>query len=265
MTNDIMLQMDGVTIACHTEGPNARAPWIIFSNSLVTDMSIWDAQVDVLKQTYNILRYDQRGHGRSSVSTSRVTFDQLGNDIHFLMNHFEIPTCIYVGLSMGVPTGLRAFQQNPSRFHGLVFVDGMAKTSQQGAAGWQKRIEFVMAEGMEKFAAATAERWLRPDTLTGQKAHVLKAMISATKLDGFIQCAQALQNYDYTATVEEINIPLLAISGAEDGAIPAIMEEIFGDLPNADIQTIDKAGHVPNFERPEKFNATLLKFLEKIK
>ena len=41
------------------------APWITFSNSLATNLSMWDGQTAVLAEHYRVLRYDQRGHGAS--------------------------------------------------------------------------------------------------------------------------------------------------------------------------------------------------------
>ena len=87
-------------------------------------------------------------------------------------------------------------------------------------------------------------------------------MMSTTSVDGFIQCARALQSYDYADIVPTINIPLLAIAGAKDGAMPAAMQKTFSAVANVQIKTIDNAGHIPNFERPDAFNAVLNKFLE---
>jgi len=264
MTLETNVEIAGISLFCRTDGPGSGAPWIIFSNSLVTDLTIWDAQVDALGGRYNLLRYDQRGHGRSGSSKDTLTFDRLGDDVLALLDHFNIQTCSFVGLSMGVPTGLRAYQQDPARFDRLVFVDGMARTAPTGSAAWQERIDFVAQNGMDRFAEATVGRWLQPDSLQSSKGKTLIAMVAATPENGFVQCATALQGYDYADVVPRINIPLLAIAGAEDGAMPVAMEKTFGVVPGAQIATIAKAGHVPNFERPDAFNAKLIKFLDQI-
>ena len=43
-------------------------PWLILSNSLGTDYSMWDNQVNLLSKAYKILRYDTRGHGKTEVT-----------------------------------------------------------------------------------------------------------------------------------------------------------------------------------------------------
>ena len=53
---------NGIGINYQIDGREG-APWLIFSNSLITNLSMWDDQVAGLKDSYRILRYDQRGHG----------------------------------------------------------------------------------------------------------------------------------------------------------------------------------------------------------
>lgn len=262
MATEFSLDVEGGKLFCKTEEAGDNAPWVVFSNSFVTNMSIWDAQASVLTERYNVLRYDQRGHGKSTYSTDPLNFDLLGDDVLALLNHLNIQKCTFVGLSMGVPTGLRAYQQDPNRFEKLVFVDGMARTAPTGAAGWQERIDLVKDKGIKEFANITADRWLQEDTRKSNKGKMLTTMISAISVDGFTQCARALQGYDYADIVPTINVPLLAIAGAQDGAMPAAMKKTFSAVANVQIETIANAGHVPNFERPDIFNAVLNKFLE---
>ncbi len=74
--------------------------WIVFSNSLMTSLSIWNRQVDALSGDWSILRYDQRGHGNSDVPASIATIPQLADDLIELVDEIGIETFSYVGLSM---------------------------------------------------------------------------------------------------------------------------------------------------------------------
>ena len=42
-------------------------PTVVFSNSLGTDFRIWESCVENLSNDYNILIYDKRGHGLSTL------------------------------------------------------------------------------------------------------------------------------------------------------------------------------------------------------
>jgi len=248
--------------ARRTAPQDSNAPWIVFGNSLVTDMTIWDAQATALAGRYGVLRYDQAGHGQSGVPQREITFDDLGADLLAVMDAADIERAIYVGLSMGVPTGLAAHRQAADRFTALAFSDGQAKTAPGGAAGWAERIEAAQTEGMDAFAAATAGRWLTdasgPETRTR-----LTQMIADTPFDGFKACATALMDYDYADELARIACPTLLIAGAEDGAMPEGMaSKLLPAVAGSTMHVVDGAGHVPCFEQPDAFNVILSNFLE---
>src|SRR3990172_4640494 len=94
---------NGITINYQIDGP-AGAPWLVFSNSLATDISMWDEQAAQLKNSFRVLRYDQRGHGRTDAPASRYTFEQLIADVVALMDALAIEKAHFAGLSMGGAT-----------------------------------------------------------------------------------------------------------------------------------------------------------------
>ncbi|WP_323771600.1 alpha/beta fold hydrolase [Antarctobacter sp.] len=240
------------------------APWVIFGNSLVTDLSIWDAQVAAMAGRYGILRYDQAGHGRSGVHAGPVDFDTLGGDLLAVMDAAGVERGIYVGLSMGVPTGLAAHSVAADRFNALVFSDGQAKTAPGGAAGWAERIEGARASGMDAFAAATVGRWLTDGTGPDLRARLTR-MIASTPFEGFELCATALKDYDFAAELARVTCPTLLIAGAQDGAMPEGMAtKLKPAIAGSEMHVIDGAGHVPCFEQPEAFTAILQAFLNNL-
>ena len=58
----------------------------MLSNSLATDLGMWDEQAAQLKGTFRVLRYDQRGHGQTDAPAGRYTFDMLIADAIGLMD-----------------------------------------------------------------------------------------------------------------------------------------------------------------------------------
>jgi len=49
---------------------------------------------------------------------------------------------------------------------------------------------------------------------------------------------------------------------ANDGALPATMRSMQATIPGSRFEEIPGAGHLPNLEQPERFNAILASFLE---
>ena len=75
---------DGVSLNTRVDGPEG-APWVVLSNSLGSNLSMWDGQVPMLTRKYRVLRYDHRGHGQSDVPPGPYTFDRLTADVIGLM------------------------------------------------------------------------------------------------------------------------------------------------------------------------------------
>lgn len=252
-----IFRKNGVTLKYRIDEAGADAPWIVFGNSLMTDLSIWNEQVAVLAGGWNILRYDQRGHGGSSVPSSTLDIPGLSRDLVELIAFVGIKRCTYVGLSMAVPTGLAAYEERPELFERLILVDGQAKSAATGAAFWEERIVFAREHGMAALAEQTARRWLRPHRHGSELAGRLVTMIAATPLDGFVACATALKAYDQSAVLPRITVPVHLIVGAEDGAMPATMQAMAAQIATVSFEALPDAGHVPNFECPAEFNALL--------
>lgn len=254
--------INGTGIAYKVERAGATAPWLVFSNSLITDHSIWDAQAAEFGKRFNLLRYDQRGHGQSDIPDTPFNFDTLGADLLALMDTVGIHTATTVGLSMGVPTVFSAYNMAPDRFDALILMDGQAASAVNAFDTWQTRIDTARANGMEAFGKATAGRWLTPDS-HADKLDRLANMIAATDFSGFEACAGALQGYDYRHVLAACQVPVLALAGRNDGAMPETMERYCREIANAEFHAIDDAGHVPCYEQASAVNDAIAAFLKK--
>jgi 3-oxoadipate enol-lactonase len=260
MTRVDCLAIDGLEIRYQIDGAQ-DGPWLVFSNSLATNLSIWDHQVAAFGAEYRILRYDQRGHGASGVPEGAVTFDRLARDVLALLDHVGIDRCNYIGLSMGVPTGLGLWAAAPERISRMVLADGQARTAPSGAATWQERIDFARANGMAAFADTVVPRWFSPETVAAGRAEPVREGIAATPLAGFCVMAGALQSFDFSPILETITVPTLLMVGANDGPAPKIIEAMHQAIPDSQFVIIPDAGHIPNWEQPDLFNHAVQAFL----
>jgi 3-oxoadipate enol-lactonase len=261
MTGEHWVDLDGVRFRCRVDGPEF-ASWLVFSNSLGTDLSVWDHQVAALSADFRILRYDQRGHGRTSVPEAKPTIAQMGDDLLALMDHFGVSTTTLVGLSMGCPTALRVIERAPDRVVRLVLTDGQAATAPTGAAMWEGRIASARAIGMAATADEILGRWFAPgfaDTPAGAR---MRAMIAATPLNGYVAAATALQGYDFTHVLPRIAVPVLLIAGENDGAMPQTMRALASRIGTAAFHEIPGAGHIPNVEQAATYTRLLVEFLK---
>ena len=110
------VKANGITINYQVDGAEG-APWLILSNSLCTNLAMWDDQARELSRSFRVLRYDQRGHGETEAPGGRYPFDQLIADAVALMDALSIKKAHFGGLSMGGATalGLAAAASRPAR------------------------------------------------------------------------------------------------------------------------------------------------------
>jgi pimeloyl-ACP methyl ester carboxylesterase len=69
---------------------------------------------------------------------------------------------------------------------------------------------------------------------------------------------------DRNAPIENIRVPTLVVGGDEDKVYPVqIARDLAKRIPGAELVIMKGAGHLPNIERPERFNEILLDFLKR--
>ena len=149
---------NGIDFNYEVEGPDG-APWITFSNSLATNVTMWDGQAALLSDNWRVLRYDQRGHGRTEVTTPPYSFDQLGDDVIALWDELGVKRSVFCGLSMGGTTGLGLALNHDDRLAAFIGCDLRCESAPAFSAAWDERIATAKAEGMDAMADLTAHRW----------------------------------------------------------------------------------------------------------
>ena len=263
---DRFVTVNGTALRCRVDG-QANGPWLLLSNSLMTDLTLWEAQLPVWGGAFRILRYDQRGHGGSALGAAPITMDRLVDDAMALLDHFGIASAVVGGVSMGAATAFGLAGRHPDRVSGLLASDGQARTAPGGAQAWADRIALAHARGMEAVVTATLPRWFRPGFLERRDAdyHRALAMMAGTSLEGYVACAAALMDYDVEADLAAIRAPTLLLAGAQDGAMPATMRALQGRIGGSRFEEIADAGHLPNLERPDAFNRVARPFMDQFR
>lgn len=267
MSQTSHVKVGAITFRCQIDGPeNTERPWLVFSNSLMTDLSLWDDQVAAFGGKYRILRYDQRGHGGTSVPAEACNFDDLAADLSGLFDTFGIAKALLVGVSMGGITVLRFAGRYPARVSGLVVSDATSAAVAGAQAVWQERIDLArQGGGMQALVKPTIDRWFRPDSIAAKREAVARvsAMIAATPQHGFERAAAALMSFDFNADLAGLRCPVRMVAGEGDGPLPQVMRDMAARSAVADFVAIANAGHLPNIEQPAAFNDVLASFLAK--
>ena len=259
----MQIKANGISINYQIEGPTS-APWLIFSNSLATNLSAWDDQAREFSRAFRVLRYDQRGHGGTDAPAGRYTFDGLIADVLALMDGLEIRKAHFAGLSMGGATALGLVELHPDRVEKVIVCDSPCQSTPASAQQWEERIAIAQKQGMEALVDPTVARWFPPEIVSANPPYLdrIRHMIRSTPAAGFIGCAAALADHDYASGAGTVKRPVLFLAGEKDGVTPAAMRKLNHALQGSRYVELAGAGHISNLDRPEAFNRALAEFLK---
>jgi len=241
-------------------GP-APAPALIFSNSLGTKFSMWDAQAPAFEKQFRLLRYDMRGHGQSSAPPPPYAVPDLARDILALADSLNITRFHFCGLSIGGMIGMSLALQAPERLSKLILCNTAPKIGTPEF--WNTRIQTVETKGMKEVAGAVTARWFTPAFQASSPEKVGNAIQVLESLDpqGYIGGCTAVRDFDFRADVARIRAHTLVISGTHDPAATAADGRALAEqIPGARYSELNTS-HLSNIEDPAHFNEAVLSFL----
>jgi 3-oxoadipate enol-lactonase len=240
-------------------------PWVALSHSLACRLEMWDEEVRRLSRRFTVLTYDSRGHGETSAPPGPYTLDTIADDIKGLLDHVGATRTRWIGLSMGGVFGLATTLKYPDLFSSMVLADTSSKLLPEGIQAFKDRVAAVRAGGMEAMVQPTLKRWFK-DSFREKSPELMARVadwIRTTPAEGYIGMSAAIPTIDVTHRLKAIDMPCLALVGADDIAMPPSMAKTLAhNIREAKLEVIPDAGHLSNLEQPAAFNAALERFLD---
>jgi 3-oxoadipate enol-lactonase len=263
--NNIKLMVNNLVVSYTDNGPE-EAPVIIFIHGFPLNKTMWDKQVDALKEDYRVISYDIRGHGDSEQGNDDFSIKLFATDLIAFMDMLKVEKATLCGLSMGGYIALYTIENYPDRFDALVLSDTNCIADPPQVK--QKRldtIESIREFGVEKYVVDSIVNLFAPESFTTNKkaVSVVKEMILNTSEQSLSKTLLALSMRKATCNrLPEITIPVHFIVGEEDKITPPKTSELMHEkIKNSTMHIIPQAGHLSNLENPDEFNEQLKTFL----
>lgn len=257
------VQLEDGELHYQIDGP-AGAPVLVLSNSLGTDLHMWDAQVAAFSKYFRVLRYDTRGHGKSLVTKGPYNIEQLGKDVLALLDALKIEHAHFCGLSMGGLIGQWLGVNANDRLIKLILCNTAAKIG--GNEMWNPRIAMVTEGGeqaMKELGAGAVGRWFTPEFARDHADRVTPVtdVLAATSPQGYAACCAAVRDADMRQQLDSITVPTLIICGSHD-SVTTVADGHFMQNHIAGCQLSDfYAAHLSNVELGEVFALRVTEFL----
>jgi 3-oxoadipate enol-lactonase len=255
---------NGISINYRFDGPE-DGPVVMFSNSLISNYSMWDDQVEAITGAgYRMLRYDTRGHGGTDAPDIPYSIDMFAADVIGLLDALGIEQVHFVGLSMGGFIAQLLAANYSKRVSSLALCDTACVMPPKSL--WNDRIAEAQTGGTEALADATLGRWFTAPYHESHPDEVsrVREMINASNVTGYVRCASAIRDMSQCDVLGKIKAPTMVVVGESDPACPVASAEVLHKgIEGSELAIIPQAAHLPNIEKRDEFNSILLDFLER--
>lgn len=255
-----MIDADGCPIRVEVEGPDG-APALMLSNSLGTDLSMWNPQAKAFAEKFRLIRYDRRGHGRSGAPKGPYSMERLGRDALAVLDALKIEKTHWCGLSMGGMVGQWLGANAPQRMGRMILSNTACYYADKDI--WNGRVKLLREKGLPAVVGGTMERWFTPGfrARAPQTIASMSEILLKTPLEGYIGCCEAIAAMDHREMLAKIKAPVLIIAGKVDPATTVEHAEFIRDRVAGSKLTVLDAAHISNVEQPDIYTKTVLDFL----
>ncbi len=236
-----------------------KGPLLLFLHGIRGNKRNWYGQIDFFSAQFTAAAWDARGYGESDDYSGPLQFDHFTGDVLRVAEHFGAAKFHLVGLSMGGRIARNVALRFPERLHSLTLV---STTPGFDALSTDEVKRFVTERRSNNPEAAIQQ-------LVGSRARreaieELRDSLARVREEPYRKTLEASVAQDRGAPIENIRVPTLVIAGDEDKVYPrSLARRVAERIPGAELFMVKGAGHLPNLERPGRFNEILADFLKR--
>lgn len=243
--------------------------WVTFIHGAGGSSSIWFKQIRSFTKEFNVLILDLRGHGNSKpklydTSNVKYTFDTITNDIVDVLNHAQIKTSHFVGISLVTILIRNLAEKYPEKVKSMILGGAIMKLNM--------RSQLLMRLG-NFFKSVVPYMYLYKFfafVIMPKKNHKSSRLLFVNEAKKLCQ-KEFIRWFKLTSEINsllmffrstDIKIPTLYIMGKEDHLFLPEIKNLIIDQDYSSLFIIEHCGHVVNVEQPALFNATSIKYIK---
>jgi len=243
--------------------------WVTFVHGAGGSSSIWFKQIRSFSKEFNVLILDLRGHGNSKPKlkdtfNSKYTFDSITNEIVEVLNHAQVKTSHFIGISLGTILIRNLAEKHPERVKSMIMGGAIMKLN--------ARSQFLMRLG-NFFKSVVPYLYLYKFfafIIMPKKNHKPSRLLFVNEAKKLCQ-KEFIRWFKLTSEInpllrffrtKDIKIPTLYVMGAEDHLFLPSIKNLVIAHDNSSLFIIENCGHVVNVEQPEVFNATTIQYIK---
>ncbi|MFB6135241.1 MAG: alpha/beta fold hydrolase [Halobacteriaceae archaeon] len=249
---------NGVELCHHRTGPR-DARTVVLAHGFTDDGRCWTPLARELRESYDVVAYDARGHGRSDAPEHGYGVADRVADLVGVLDALDLEAATLVGHSMGGSTVANAAARHPERVRAAVLEDPAGMLEAGGAPAEERARE--VREQVRAWREASREELLAENEARGPELAALLA-------DARERVSPEVANLfgegwpDARAVYPDVTVPALVLKADADEAGREADREVAGLLPEGRLVHVDGAGHCVRRDEFDAYLAELRAFLD---
>jgi pimeloyl-ACP methyl ester carboxylesterase len=252
-----------------------EGPPILFVHGLSGAWQNWLETLPHFARTHRVIALDLPGFGASPMPPWQISIPSYGRFVRDFCERVGVGRCSLVGNSMGGFIATEVAITDPERVDDLTLVSAAGVTwarARREPAAVVARMGRAATPALLRFHMSGIRRqrlrkgyfqgvFFDPDSI--RREMLWENVVPALNSPGYYDALTTLWGYDIRDRLEEIGVPTLIVWGRNDRVVPVpaavSYKKRIGE--NAELVIFDRCGHVPQIERPVRFNRVLEGFL----
>jgi pimeloyl-ACP methyl ester carboxylesterase len=250
---------------------------VVFVHGLSGAWQNWLENIPHFARSRRVIALDLPGFGASPIPPWEISITAYGRFVRDFCERLGIERCSLIGNSMGGFIATEVAITEPGRVDALVLVSAAGITwararrepaemiARVGRAAAPLALRFQMSGIRRSKFRKRVFHGVFHDPNALRREMLWENVIPALKSPGYFDAMTNLFGYDIRHRLEEIGVPTLIVWGRNDRVVPVpaafSYTKRIGD--NAELVIFDNCGHVPQIERPVRFNRVVEDFLKR--
>ena len=250
-------------------------PPLLFVHGLSGCWQNWLENIPYFARSHRVIAVDLPGFGASPMPPWELTIPAYGRFLRDFCERLGVDRCSLVGNSMGGFVATEVAITDPERVDDLTLVSAAGITwararrepaemlARVGRAAAPLVLRFELSAIRRPRIRELAFRGVFHDPNALRREMLWENVVPAFQSPGTFDSMRNLVGHDIRDRLEEIGVPTLIVWGRNDRVVPIpaafSYKKRIGD--NAELIIFDQCGHVPQIERPVRFNRVVEKFL----
>lgn len=239
---------------------------VLLVHGLGSSTRDWEYQIPALAARYRVIAIDVRGHGRSDKPRERYSIAAFADDVAALIEHLGLIDVHLVGISMGGMIGFQLGVDNPELLRSLTIVNSGPEVRPHSPKDYldiAKRWTVSRLFSLEKIAAALGGL-LFPLPEQADLRRKIQERWPQNDKRAYLSALDAIIGWGVRDRLQRIHCPTLVVTADRDYTPVSLKETYVKEMPNARLVVIENSRHATPLDQPERFNATLLDFIDEV-